>query len=89
MVIPSVVDVSPSSLPWFVYSNLLQNVSRSFINSSAPCNMAVSCTLYVQTYVLATRRKSTCLTGACHGLKQYTKHLSCTPYLVQINKFSR
>ena len=32
MVIPSIIAVSPSPLPWFVYSNLLQNVSRSFIN---------------------------------------------------------
>ena len=25
---------SPAQLPWFVYSNLLQNVSRPFINST-------------------------------------------------------
>ena len=29
---PCFVDVSLSLLPWFVYSNLLQSVSRSFIN---------------------------------------------------------
>ena len=29
---PSVGNVSPAPLPWFVYSNLLQNVSRPFIN---------------------------------------------------------
>ena len=28
--------LSPAPLPWFVYSNLLQNVSRPFINPTHP-----------------------------------------------------
>ena len=56
-VIPSIVAVSPSLLPWFVYSNLLQNVSRSFINPTHLTWHSYSCTLYAQTYLLSTHRK--------------------------------
>ena len=31
-VMASLSDVFPASLPWFVYSNSLQNVNSSFIN---------------------------------------------------------
>ena len=58
MVIPSIVDVSPSPFPWFIYSNLLQNVSRSFINSATLCEVAISWLFHAQTYALATHPKS-------------------------------
>ena len=79
----------PALLPWFVYSNLPQNVSRSFINPvhRTLCNAAISRMLSVRTYVLASRRKF----DMPHHLpwaEQYTGHLSCEHDLVQTNKFT-
>ena len=67
---------SPSPLPWFVYSNLLQNASRPFIN---PTHLTWHGYLYAQTYVLAMHRKLRLKfyvhSSSLSWLKQYTKHL--------------
>ena len=92
-VIPSIIAVSPSPLPWFVYSNLLQNVSRPFIN---PTHLTwhgyfmhvIHADIRTSGRVVSYALSSTYLARACHGLKQYTKHMYWKHYLVQTNKLT-
>ena len=91
---PSFVDVSPSPLPWFVYSNLLQSVSRSFINRLHLTWWGYLMCVVRADILLATRCESRLKfdvppSHLLYELKQYTKHLSWKPYLVQANKFTR
>ena len=81
---------SPAPLPWFVYSNSLQNVSRPFINLTH-----LTWRGYFTHVVLADIRTSHAVTlkfyvpSLCLSwLKQYTKHLYWKHYLLQSNKLT-
>ena len=84
--------LSRPPLPWFVYSNLLQNCYIvSADHSQTPRisrDTAFSCTLYVQTYLRATRRKLllvSCMTIlffllANHQMRHHATHkVGCPP----------
>ena len=90
--VDSVGNVITAPLPWFVYSNLLQNVSRPFINPThltwrgyfmyvVRANIA----LYIKPHILSYAYVPSSLLS---WLKQYTKHLYWKHYLVQNNKLA-
>ena len=57
--------LSPAPLPWFVYSNLLQNFSRPFINQTHLTWHSYF--MHVVPVVVSYALSSTCLARACHG----------------------
>ena len=84
--------LSPAPLPWFVYSNLLQNVSGPFINPTHLTwhgyFMHVVRADIGTSHARKLRLKFYVPSWHLSWLKQYTKHQYWKHYLVQTNKLT-